>query len=73
MTPAEAVKTARAAYDADKTAASQEALESAVDAFHLDQLSRMKGEVGKAARKRATAAAPAPSPAKAPAPKASPS
>lgn len=64
MTPAEAVTAARAAYDADKTAATQEALEAAVEAFHLDALSRKKGEIGKAARKRATAepvSAPGPS------------
>ena len=52
MTPAEAVTAARAAYDADKTAATQEALEAAVEAFHLDALGRKKGEIGKAARKR---------------------
>lgn len=70
MTPAEAVTAARAAYDADKTAANQEALEAAVEAFHLGQLLTRKDLIGKAARKRANDAALAPSPAKARDPKA---
>ena len=46
------VAEARAAYDADKSPANSEALDRAVEAFHLDALSRKKGEIGKAARKR---------------------
>jgi len=71
------VHEARAAYEAAKGGDGEEvaaaALGLAVEAFHLGQLLKLKGPLGKAARKRATDAAPAPSPAKARAAKGSPS
>lgn len=53
------VHEARAAYEAakggDEEGAAAAALDLAVEAFHLGQLLKVKGEIGKAARKRAAA------------------
>jgi hypothetical protein len=60
------VHEARAAYEAAKGGDGEEvaaaALGLAVEAFHLGQLLKLKGPMGKAARKRTTDAAPAESP-----------
>ena len=77
QTAAAIVRDARTAYEAarggDGEGAASAAWGLAVEAFHLGRVLAAKGEIGKAARKRATDAAPAPSPAKARAAKNSPS